>query len=590
MARIQPGRLATAARVGWDRLAWWRDTYTFACEQMAGPWYDPKHKIHLHRDRLAHERAAVNLLQTMMVTYLSDLVGSEFDVASEAKQSGMGAAGELRAMHLAAVLRDIKYARTDMRVVMDALLGGLGIWRIGNATGTGLVDVNGELIDPGKRFVKRVAPGNLTRDPLSRDPEEDQFVGDRFEVDREIAMELFPESRDLLNQLSRMSQDTQQADPNAPKRVSGWLADAEISDDRIELWHLHYWDGRTRLECIIPSLESNDQFIMAPREYEGPEEGPYEFLGFLERPDRSTPVSPAGWMLDLHLAVAEVSSRLVDDAVNTKRINVTRKGADEDALAIEEAQHGDTLQLNEPESLKEATYGGMAPQMLVSLDKLMQFANEQGLDFTQAAGRRSQGGSATEASIVSGNAQKIKQFLYEPLRVCRSNILKRLSWYEDVSTPVPTTYPTSVTPGLTVDLLYDEQTREGTWQDYSFSLRVVTPASLDENMQMVRTGELMDRIPTWIQAVAAVGGNVEAAVDLPARVYGAPELRDIFPTQQGMLLAQYAAMQGGGPNPPIGARGAPGQEAMGSPMQNNMAQTQSDAAGAVPPSQPASTQ
>lgn len=586
MARVQPNRLAVAARHGWDKLSWWRETYTFVCEQMAGPWYEPKLGVSGYRDRRADERRAVNVLQNMALVYLSDLVGHEFDVQGVSKVAGMGGAADLRAMHLSAILRDIKYAQTDMRVVLDALLGGLGVWRIGNRSGTDLVTVDGETYDPGRRYVRRVAPGNLTRDPLSRDPEEDKFVGDRFECDRELLMETFPERADYIATLPTIAQQRQQADPNGPSRRGGTSSEMEISDDHIELWHMAYWDGRRRLECIIPTLESSD-FILEPVEYEGPEEGPYEFLGFLHRPDRTMPVAPAQWLLDLHLAVGATSSRMVDDILSTKRIQATRKGMDDDAIAIEEAEHGDTLALDAPESVKELTYGGMVREMQEGFEQLMRMANEQGLDLTQAAGRRSQGGTATEASIVSTNAQRLKQFLSGSLTTARTNILQRLSWYEDVTIPVPTVYKQDIGPGLTVDLLYDEETREGKWQDYTFTLRVKTPASMDENMLMVRTGELMERALPFIMGVAQAGGNVEAAIDYLARVYGAPELHDIFPTQGGMMLAQAAMMQAGGPGQPIGQRPVSQGTASGNPMQDQNAQRQSDSAGAVPAGAPA---
>ena len=584
MARIQPNRLAVAARHGWDRLAWWRETYTFACTQMAGPWYDPAGGVSGWKKRAADERRAVNVLQNMALVYLSDLVGHEFDVAGTPRLAGMSGAADLRAMHLSAVLRDIKYARTDMRVVMDALLGGLGVWRIGNRSGSDLLTVDGEIYDAGRRYVRRVAPGNLTRDPLSRDPEEDKFVGDRFECDRELLMEMFGDKADYIAKLPNIVQQQQQADPNGPARNAGWAHEANISDDRVELWHMEYWDGRKRLECIIPSLETSDKFILEPQEYMGPEEGGYEFLGFLERPDRTLPIAPAQWLMDLHPAVGATSSRLVDDILSTKRINATRKGNGDDAAAIDDAEHGDTLQLDAPESLKEVTYGGMVPEMQQGFEQLMRMANEQGLDFTQAAGRRSQGGSATEASIVSTNAERLKQFLGGSLTACRSRILQRLSWYEDVTTPVPTVYSQNIGPGLTVDLLYDAETREGRWQDYTFTLSVKTPASMDQNMLMVRTRELIQFALPWIQGVGALGGNVEAAIDLLARVWQAPELHDIFPTQSGLLLAQAAMGMGGMPGQAMGTR-VPGQS--GNQMQDQNAQRQSDMAGSAPTSAPA---
>lgn len=553
---------------------------------MAGPWYNPEGGIAGWKKRAADERRAVNVLQNMALVYLSDLVGHEFEVSSKAHVAGASGAAELRGLHLSAVLRDIKYARTDMRVVLDALLGGLGVWRIGNRSGSDLITVDGEVYDAGKRYVRRVAPGNLTRDPLSRDPEEDKFVGDRFECDRELLMEMFPDKADYIATLPDIAQQQQHADPNSPARRAGWAHEANISDDRIELWHMQYWDGRRKLECIIPSLETSDRFILDPQEYMGPEEGSYEFLGFLDRPDRTLPIAPAHWLMDLHLAVGATSSRIVDDILSTKRIQATRKGNGDDAAAIDDAEHGETLELNAPESLKEVVYGGMVAEMQQGFEQLMRMANEQGLDFTQAAGRRSQGGSATEASIVSTNAEKLKQFLGGSLDACRSAILQRLSWYEDVTIPVPTVYSKQIGPGLTVDLLYDAETREGRWQDYSFKLMVKTPASMDQNMLMVRSGELMQRAIPWIVGVAQTGGNVEAAIDYMARVWQAPELHDIFPTQHGMLMAQVAMQAGGAPGQPMGTR-VPGQS--GNAMQDQNAQRQSDMAGSVPSSAPSAT-
>lgn len=577
MARITPDRLIQAARRGWERRAWLRDFTRLACEQIAGPWYDPKVSM-VGAERSPSSIMPVNILATMLDTYMPQLAGQRWDITCDNRLAGMEGDAKIRSLRLTHLADEINLPVVDHRVLMDAMISGEGIYRIGLREGTDAFRVDSEIHDPGQPFVVRVGPGDFVRDPLSRHWMEDRFQADRYIADRQALLEAGIGDPDLIERLPAITEQNQTRDVGSPLAAMGLNRDDLISDDLVQLWHFCVWDGQRTLVCVVPDIVGFDGWVVEPHEYEGPERGPYEFLHFNMRPDRATPTSMAMRLMDLHFAIANVSARTVGHIIGTKRNMVyDSTNGKETAMSIQEAVDDQPI-AGDPQTVKEVTTGGLIPQFVQGFEALMNMASNQGATLQETPGRFGEPGTATEASLVAGKAQALVEYMRDPLTAARRNVIRRLSWYEDTGPARQQVYGMQVAPGMKIDVMYDSATKEGDWGDYLYNCRVKSASGMDSNTRLARLSQVLQVLPPWVQFVASMGGNVDAAMRLVSGDF--TEMDNVFPTQSAMMAQQFLQQAAGQPGQATGAR------PVGKQPTTQIGQVRSDATAAntaVPP-------
>jgi hypothetical protein len=529
-------------------------------------------------ERSAASTMPVNVLAMMLDTYMPQLAGQRWDITCDAKLAGMEGEAKIRSLRLTHLADEIGLPIVDHRVLMDAMIAGEGIYRIGLREGTDAFRVDSEIHDPGQPFVVRVGPGDFIRDPLSRHWMEDRFQADRYIADRQALLEAGVGDPDQIMRLPAITEESQTRDVTSPLATMGLNRDDLISDDLVQLWHFVVWDGRSTIVCVVPDIVGFDGWIVEPHEYEGPERGPYEFLHFNPRPDRATPTSMAMRLMDLHFAVSNVSARMVEHIIKTKRNMVyDSTSGKETAMAIQEAVDDQPI-AGDPDSVKEFTTGGLIPQFAQGFEALMNMASNQGATLQETPGRVGDPGTATEASLIAGKAQAIVEYMRDPLTAARRNVMRRLAWYEDTGPARQQVYGMQVSPTMKIDVMYDSATKEGDWGDYLYNCRVKSASGMDANTRLARLSQVLSVLPPWVQFVASMGGNVEAALRLVSGDF--PEMDAVFPTQTEMMVQQQLAQMAGQPGAATGAR------PVGKQPQTQIGQVRSDATAAttaVPP-------
>jgi len=552
--------------------AWVRGLYSQASSLLAGPYYGA---AVVQEARPIGSRAVLNVLATLMDAYMPQLTGDRWRIRCDPKMAGLTGDAILRGHRLTQIADEIRVAQTDRRVVMDSALCGEGVYRIGLREGADWIRVDGELHDSGQPFVARVPPGQFTRDPLSRHWHDDRFRGDRFTCDRQWLLEMGIGDPDKVRSLPSIADQSVQRDMTSPEAQIGLAGDDLLSDDLIQLWYLEVWDGARRLEMVVPDLDGYDGWIIEPREYMGYEAGPYECLHLYDHPDRPTGISLAARLIDLHLAIKDVSERLVDHILRTRRNMVYRtETGRETAMAIQEALDDQPIP-GDPESVREVVSGGLIDQFARGLDVLLRLADSAGASLRQAAGREGVANTATEAHMIAGKAQNVMDMVRSPVTEARRRIVQRLSWYEDTAPVRQQVYGMQVIPGVLTNVVYDPATREGDFSDFSYDCRVESASGMDAPTKIARLSQVVQVLPPWVQLVAGLGGDIAAALRLFASEF--PEIDECFPTPQGMQAAQAMAQMAG---PPPQAAGVRRVGTGGDRVRDGVAQMASDAAPA----------
>ncbi len=161
----------------------------FVCKQLAGPWYGEDHSS---GDRASGDKAPVNVLGEMVYAYLAQLVGNTITAKVTAKSFFMRGEARMRQYMLDDLAREINLARSIRLAVLDALVGGMGIIRVGDRSGKEMCHIEGKDYDIGQIYAARVDMDDYCRDPLSRDESEDRWRAYRYRSSREMALFVVP--------------------------------------------------------------------------------------------------------------------------------------------------------------------------------------------------------------------------------------------------------------------------------------------------------------------------------------------------------------------------------------------------------------
>jgi hypothetical protein len=547
---LTPERVSKAADRGFTELDADRKFYEMACREFGGPWY---RKSYLPNERPWYDKRPVNLISQMVEIYSANLVGSGHTVRLKPRRLGARGQALVRGKMLNQHAEKINLHRTHGRIVQDTILGGLGVYFTGLRAGSELYMVDGEARDPGQFFCVRVSLGDITRDPDSRDPEEDQFFGHRFRFNRATALETRIGDADAILSLDDLGSAAEAKDGTAPDTGRGGSTDR--LNDLVEAWHLVLWDGSRTLTCVVANLKAGAKFIIPPHEYEGPERGPYELLTLRDMNNQTSPIAPSARLMDLHQATANAGTMIVDQILETDRKLVVKPEGGEE-LANDLLDRMKKVIKGDPELAKEFVRGGMVDKMMPGFQVLLGMAANEGLSLQQTGGSSSAADSATEASILAGRANVLLRTAKGKCNTALANVYRRMSDMLDRDEVTKATFGERLPGGLTLDLHWTPDMREGLWSDFTHEIQIEEIDTNDPNMEKVRTLELLKTIPGIVAGVVQTGGDPAAAIRIASDTFNKPELDEIWANAQAIQADQIMAQQAGQPTPPLGASSA----------------------------------
>jgi hypothetical protein len=228
-----------------------------------------------------------------------------------------------------------------------------------------------------------------------------------------------------------------------------WVPEVTLDEDELPEW----WDDDlptpeagyhgtiyTVGEGQGADPEKTDKaFIAPPRPFWGPPHGPFVLFGMLKPPGKVLPLAPL-------VAVGEQAEELNIHAVamsesagNFKRFGVGSTQNPQDGARVKEVKHGEMLLLDDPESFKDATLGGLDPVQPAFVEVLRdRLVRATGMhEGTQGT---STGGTATEMSIIDSWAGVRIDHYRMRFTASVVRLSESISWYiwngEDVAIPL----------------------------------------------------------------------------------------------------------------------------------------------------------
>ena len=436
------------------------------------------------------------------------------------------------------LLDEIQFINTLREVVMNAMFD-IGVVKLG-LNRSASVELGGYYHDIGQPYCDAVHLDDFFWDVTARKYEEVQYVGNKYRLTMNEIKNAGLYDPDVVSLIQPTSQGGESlfgsgSDDRFPEDKNTLDEEFDQSAELVDVWL-----PKRGLFLTLSLQESLPP--LAQHEWDGPESGPYEILGFGDVPGSIMPLAPASLWFDMHTLTSSMFRKFAAQAQRQKTILAVQRDAVDDATKTLKAVDGEAVPMDQPGSAKELRYGGIDAATLAF------FIQTKDL-FSWAAGNLDTlGGLSTSAEtlgqeqLMAATSSKRVADMQDRVINFTKRVVKQLAWYlwTDPMIKIPLVKPI---PGADLALHFEltAEQLEGDFLDYNigihpFSATHQTPASKIQTMDFLLEKLLGPFAPVLMQQ--GYVPNAEAIVRFYSEMTDTPELNEILtkltPSQRQM--------------------------------------------------------
>lgn len=510
----------------------------------------------------APDRVPVNLLRLATQVYLRQLIAkAPRCMVSTEMQWLKPLAADMEAWMNKAI-EGMNLVDELRMFVMDGLVS-MGIMKVGEAA-AGEIQVGGFSQLVGEPFAERVDLDDWAHDITARKYGQCNWSANRYRVGLEEAKDnpLFDkQARQRLTGMTRFAYN-ERGDLRSSTLSQSTLQWIDEYEEHIELWDV--WLPHQKLVVTVPYTESVEGGFSGPPlrvvKWEGPKDGPFILLGFLDVPNNVMPMSPAQDLMDMHLLKNRIWRKLGRQSDRQKTVLGVAGPNTEDGERIVKANDGEAIRVDRPDSAREFRFGGVDNDQVMFAEQLRQIFNMQ-------AGNIEAIGGLSPQSHTLGQDQLLNQSTSAQVGEMQSRVLHVFQrvyhglaywWYKN---PVRTYTAVRKAHGVDIPVVIPPQARGVPFEALDFRL---DPYSAQEDTPGTRAGKLMQMVTglllpaapmmmqqgfqiDWGQIIALLTKYLDFA-DLQQIVKKGPP-----PQQMGAAQQAQGALQNG-PQSPVTQR------------------------------------
>lgn len=539
-ALITPASLQRAVSLGFDRLTNFRKARYMFVEEYAGAFYDKADPGRAQPLNLIFK--AVSILVPHLVAK-----NPEHDVQS--RYAMYMDYAEMMSLALDDLSNTIGMKDTLRNVITDAIFG-MGCIKTGlSVSAQGLQMQDGMETALAQPYAGRVDLDDLCVDPMCRNIKEAVFIGNRVRVPREFMLESGLYESDVVAKLPSVGDYSRKGREVETLTRKNRSEDANDLVDYVDI--VEAWLPDDRVIVTLPFGESPSRDFMRVVDYEGPDTGPYHFLGFHWAPNNPFPIPPAGIWYDLHIMANDMARKASRQANRAKEILVYGRQAADDAQNIVDADDGDSVAVDNPQQVSTVSFGGGMDEVYQHLGWVDAKFSESGPgDLSQLGGESSKSDTATQAGLLAMAANvrigDMKDIIYD----FTAGVSRDLAWYLHTDPLIEMPLVRRMPGGEQITLMLTPEARRGDFLDYHFK---ITQESMDRDNPMMRSQKLTQFVqtvvPTAIQTfiqlhTIGLGGvfNFMKFITINAKLQGINNFEAIWndPEFQVMIAEQLA--------------------------------------------------
>jgi hypothetical protein len=312
-------------------------------------------------------------------------------------------------------MEDVRFADEIMsRMVFNSMFG-MGITVSGLAKKKD-IQWRGHALEVGYPYVEVLDDSQYVCDPLCTRRASAEFEGHIYPLGIDYAKEFFGSKyadkivSDPKTLEGSPDTITKTGQPVGSIREQAYFMDVYLPDEK----------------TIITVFPFKDGPILRTTPYEGPDDGPYNMLGYKFMPDHPIPVPPVwGWM-DMDTTVNVILQKMRQQAERQKDVVLYADDAAEDAERIKSAEDGDLIRCDAPDRVRKESFGGSNPVNYQWVDWMEHKASMQGGNLDLLGGTGGQSDTFGQDRMQMGNATRIVSYMEHRTHAEAGNILRKI--------------------------------------------------------------------------------------------------------------------------------------------------------------------
>ena len=499
----------------------------------------------------------------------------------------------------------LKLKYTIRRALVDSLFA-MGIVKTGLSATDQLIDFGDIRVDPGQVYADTVDFDDWVCDPTCMILDHAAFTGNRERIPRQLLLDDDDCDHDLVMRLPVSEH------PDAKKQAralsqSGFSAQEMIElQDFVDVVSLYIPGANATILIPDPDQLMTERYLKI-QDFYGPKTGPYHYLSLTQPvPGNPFPVAPVGIWYDLAVMCNRLMRKQMIRADNQKTLYVVDPSAADQAEDMREAEDQEVV-FGNPDSVEMFSSNGAEKGTDNTLNNLQVWFNYMSGNPDQMAGIQSNAGTATQATILEGNANVTVEDSRSLIYDFAAEISSDEAWYlhYDPLIDIPLTARKKDLAVVTGELLQPgeynfpvqvrltPEQRRGEHFQFVFRIKPRSMSAIDPLVLSKRIVEFATNVVPALTAAAmqamqmGIPFNLQRAITtLADQLELSDEVQDWFDDPEfinriNMMMAMGPQPEGKGGLSLKGVRqngGFPGQAAFGA---NPMSQQAQDLAGVM---------
>ena len=420
-------------------------------------------------------------------------------------------------------------------------------------------------LEAGTPFIDVVDPEDFVIDMDAKRFKDATYMGRRFRIPLRMAEKIYEPKEELV-------EDENSSLTTAGHTHLGTIGKGEESRQDIEpcvtLWEIYL----PRYRKVVTLRDENGfptaDHPLRVQDWVGPECGPYHLHGLGVVPGNLIPKGPVMDLMDLHLACNRTYRKVIEEADNFKKILPVKGGQMDSAGNVKQAMDGEIIQADNAESMKEVSFGGPDPTIVLFADQLRNLFSFVGGNLEILGGRAPQARTATQDKILDKNAAGgVADFQASTIRFI-SQVYRAYAWFcwhhpqkvMESQYKVPGFKDYAITrrlfphnpgdPDSRAAEAEGEMTRHGPMPKLNvdpYSVRHVTPEERSEFVSAL----LAEMTPLMgLLQQNGITFDANEFLDFKARCHNEPAIKDVFKYQEPVVDEATGGAASGGPEGP----------------------------------------
>jgi len=365
------------------------------------------------------------------------------------------------------------------------------------------VELGGYLHDYGQPFCDKVDMADYIGDRAARNRQEMHFEGYRYRLPLQYIAEsgLFKNYDKLVPNLRLYGQGTH------PEEISKGNKVQKSNEEIYPTGELaNVWLPDSNVIVTIAPEGQGDKYLREV-EWDGPETGPMDVLGFKYFPDTVVPIPPAYNWMDVNKIINVVVTKMKEMVEREKTIAVGDLNDPEDKLLVKNSKHGDFLLLKGgADTVKEITYGGFNPQSFPFLQFLLGEFSRLGPNLNLTGGREALAGTLGQEQMLQTNALREIDDMVTQIYNFSQSVMLKLSHF--LTTDVLKTGNFSQDfQGISQQRTYYSNKIEGVLSDYDITIEPYSLSRMNPEVRYQRMLQLISQIVIPLTPLAMQQGS-----------------------------------------------------------------------------------